>query len=342
MMLQTPDTSMSKVARVGSATRFWFAAPGVPSATGLLTDWPEVTFSLADGVSSSSQSASPQFAEQAVASSPDRQTLTLAGAFAGPAATLAWGDAFVWSPAAGTLPVRIASISGTEVKLVDRLPINLPTVSGTALHSALWYVDEGPGLPLADVTRGAQGDMPTRIDVVWSLRNAAGAKTLHRERGELSVVRQPFLTGLTTAALRRMYPELGGLGAVGEAGFEGAILRSHVALALRVRADVREAGCPGYTWEDDVSAAPFLAAHAAWAAAAVAESVAPERSKAYQDSGWPLYRSALASTLLDLNRSGTVQPGESPGLIGAATAAKMAPSRVPTGCQPAWWVGRAR
>lgn len=340
MMLQTPETSLSKVARVGSTTRFWFAAPGVVSADGLLTDWPEVSFTLANG-SSTSQSATPQFAEQALASSPDRGHLRLAAAFTGAAPTRAWGDAFVWSPVVGTLPVRIASIDGDLVELVDRLPCILPAAAGTVLQSALWYVDEGPGLPLAEVTRGATGDLPTRIDVLWSLRNAAGEKTVHRERGELSVVRQPFATGLTTATLRRFYPDLGGLGAVGEAGFEGAILRSHVALALRVRADVREAGCPGYTWEDDVSGAPFLAAHAAWAAAAVAESSAPERAKAYQESGWPLYRSALASTLLDLDRSGTVQPGESPGLVGASTAAKMAPSRVDYGA-PAWWVGRRR
>lgn len=336
----TPDTSMQKVARLGSTTRFWFAAPGVIAESGGLPVFPAVTFTKADGTSIA-VSMTPQFADLPITAAPYRDRLTLSSAYVGPAPTFGWGDAHIYSPTAGTIPVRVASVNGTTVQLVDRLPYDLAVVSGTFMQSALWSTVEGPGAPLDEVTRRDDGDFPVVIEVVWTLRNAALSATVETDRGTLSVVRQPFGTGLTTGTLRRLYPELGAMQQQGSAGFEAAIARTALALAMQVRADVREAGAPGYTWEDDLDGSPFLAAHAAMAAAAAQEPTDPESAARLTEQAKGLYLSALRSAWLDRNRSGTVQAGESPGLVGGATAAQVAPSVVPY-LAPGWTMGERR
>lgn len=336
MMAQAPDTSMQKVCRLGSATRLWFASPGVIATANNLPVFPEATFTKADG-SGVQVSLSPQFADLAVASSPSRDRLTLTGAFSGAAPTLGWGDAYIYTDGSGTIPVRIASVSGSTVQLVDRLPYGL--VGGGILQSALWSTVEGPGTPLDEVTRRPDGDFPVIVTVEWAMRNAALGSVVETTRGTLSVVRQPFGTGLTTGELRRLYPELGAMQAQGSAGFEGAILRTSGELALRVRADVREAGAPGYTWEDDIDGSPFMAAHAAMAAVAVLEPTDPDSAARVAARVDKLYLSALRSSWLDRNRSGTVQAGESPGLIAAATGAQQAPSVMPYDPAAVWRLG---
>ena len=337
-----PDTSLSKVCRVATETRLWFAAPAaVSSSAGPLVDFPEVTFTEADG-SSTTVSLSEPFPFLAVASSPNRRTLTLSASYVGAAPTLGWGDALLYSPALGTIPIRIESVNGTTLKLVDPLPADLPALSDTEVQPAAWFTDEGPGAPLATVTRTAQGDLPVTIEVEWFIKTGSASKTTVRERGTLSVVLRPFSTGLTTAGLRRLYPELGGMASQGSAGFEGIIARTLGELALRVRADVREAGASPYTWEDDLDGAPFLHAHAAYAAAAALDATNPTRAEALRQLAKPLYTSARQSAWFDRNRSGTVQLGESPGLVGAATAASIAPSYIPTPNPNRWRIGEPR
>jgi len=162
------------------------------------------------------------------------------------------------------------------------------------------------------------------------------------DEGVLHVVRQPFATGLTTASLRLRYPEVTGLAAVGSVGFEAAIFRTHEELALRVRADVREAGFPGYGWETDVNGGPFIAYHAKVALAAALDSVAPDRSALLRESAEDQYRQAIATAWADRTRDGIVTAGESPGLVGGATAAQISPSYVPPARTDVWVMGERR
>ena len=341
-MFESPDTSLTKKIRAGSPVRLWFAAPGAVSVTGPLLDYPWLDMVPQRGLApGEGLSLTEAFPPQAVASSPSRDRLTLSSAFAGQPATLTWGDAFVWSPLAGCLPVRVASVSGTDVRLVEAMQYPLPTAEGTTLLPALWYADLANEQLLDEVTRVTEGDFPVLLTVTWSLRGANGTKVESVQRGELSVVKQPFETDLTTGSLRSLYPELGGLAQVGEAGLAAAVKRSHMALSLRVGSDVLESGAPGATWEDDISATHFLASHAAYAAAEVVQSISPDRAVAYREQGDALYRAALSKAWFDRNRSGTVDAGESPGLLGMATARRQAPSRVGNGCVR-WQKGQPR
>ena len=77
------------------------------------------------------------------------------------------------------------------------------------------------------------------------------------------------------------------------------------------------------------------------AAAAAQEPTDPESAARLTEQSKALYLSALRSAWLDRNRSGTVQAGESPGLVGGATAAQVAPSVVPA-TVGGWRMGERR
>ena len=335
-----PDTSLEKTVQVAKAVRLWWSADARVPVVGLLEVYPVVNFRTPAGAVSAD--LSPQFTTQAVASSPNRYTLTLGASYSGAAATFALGDAHVLSPALGAIPVRVASISGTTATLTDPMPYDLPDAASCLLQSALWYSDEGPGNPVATETRTVTIDQPVPYTVTWTYANPAGSSVVHVDEGVLHVVRQPFVTGLTSHSLRARWPEVSGLAAVGSAGFEAIILRTSEELALRVRAAVREAGFPAYGWETDVNAGVFLPYHAMVTAAAAMDSTSPERAELLRQRAEPLFAQALATTWADRNRDGVVDAGEVPGLIGSATAAQIAPSYVPTPRPYGWSLGERR
>lgn len=336
----SPDTGLEKTARVAAITRLWWAADARVPVSGSLEVAPVVAFRVPTGTVSAT--LVPQFTSAAVSAAPTRDTLTLAAPVTGAQATFALGEAHIISPAMGAIPVRVASISGAAVQLVERLPYALPDAASCILQSALWHTDVGVGSPVATETRTATiTDLPVTYRVTWTYASPTGSSVVVVDEGILNVVRQPFETGLTTAQVRARWPELGSMQSVGSVGFEAIILRTLEALRLRVRAAVREAMTPGYGWETDINAAPFLPFHAAEVAASCLDSVSPDRAAAIREQSVRLFTDAMQTAWLDKNRDGVVDLGETPALIGGATAATIAPSYVPT---PAcgWRLGERR
>jgi hypothetical protein len=336
----SPDTGLEKTARVAATTRLWWAADARVPVSGSLEVAPVVAFRVPTGTVSAN--LAPQFTSAAIAAAPSRDTLTLGASSTGAQATFALGEAHIISPAMGAIPVRVASISGTAVQLVERLPYALPDAASCTLQSALWYTDVGAGSPVATETRTSTiTDLPVPYTVTWTYANPAGSSVVVVDEGILNVVRQPFETGLTTAQVRARWPELGSMQGVGSVGFEAIILRTLEALRLRVRASVREAMTPGYGWETDINGAPFLPFHAAEVAASCLDSVAPDRAAAIREQSVRLFTDAMQTAWLDKNRDGVVDLGETPALIGGATAATIAPSYVPTPVT-GWGLGERR
>jgi len=312
---------MDRVVRVGATTRLWWQAPGYSGlalpAGNIFYAPPGITYRAPSGVVSAS--LAPAQTSGATVTAATRDVLTLSAPLTTMAGTLDLGDAWLYTVAGGALPVRIASVSGATVRLVDRLPYDPIITADSRLQSGLWYHDVGPGSPVDVVTRDASGDMPVPYTIGWGAASpgAVGVDVAGIE-GLLSVVRQPFATGLTSAGLLARWPELRGFAQVGSSALGPAIMRTHEALALRVRQDVRERG--SYAWEDDLSGSTFAPAHAALAAASLLDAVAPERAALLREQSEPLYTQALASAWHDANRNGVVDPGESPGLTGTLLA----------------------
>lgn len=315
---------MMHTVRVGTVTRLWWDSPGfcgtASSGGGVIFVGPSVAYRAPSGLVTAGLT-SAQMAN-AVVTSATRDTLTLSAPPSGSGAALGMGDAWLYTVAQGAIPVRVASISGTTVRLADRLPYDAIITGDSRLQSARWFHDVGPGAPVDAVTRTASGDAPVPYTISWGTVAPGGTTGFEGAtiEGLLSVVRQPWLTGLTTAALRQLYPEVQGLPMVGEAGLGAAIKRTGEAMRLRVRGDVRERGMPGYAWEDDLSGASFLVAHATMAMASLIDATQADRAERLRAEGESLYAQALRSAWADLNRDGVVDAGESPGLTGAMLA----------------------
>lgn len=343
--MNAPSTEPRKTIRVGGE-RLWWLSPGyvgsLSDAGAPTNEAATVTYRPTTGNESSALALAWQ--TLTVTAQPSRDTLTATLNFDPSRGVLPFGDGWLWTEYNGAIPVRITRVEAgvaLTIHLADRIG-DLDLTAGGYLQSALWYVDESAAAVVDAVTRTASGDFPIPYTVNWSLlqpANPGGVGAIpgadYRTESTLSVVRQPFRTGLTTQGIQARYPELVRMAQAGSAGLEAAIFAEHQALYYAVTAAVREAGAPGYTWADDVDAGPFVECHAAYAAARVVRSVRPEQAQTYREDGDRLFAQALSIAWTDLNRDGVVDAGESPGLVGFATSAQAVPAVVPT--RTAWW-----
>lgn len=159
------------------------------------------------------------------------------------------------------------------------------------------------------------------------------------DRGTIAVVEAPFETGLGPAELLALYPELANVRAPGAIALDGAISRTHRELAMRIRADLRDASGGVQLWEDDVEGENFVGVHAMLAYADAIESVAPDRAAAQRERALDLYRPAFASAWIDVARSGIPNDSAQPNVLTAQTSANLAPHRLHTSGPPGSWAG---
>lgn len=346
--MNAPDTALDKVVRVGGG-RLWWRSPsfvggvdanGTPTAASASAQY---RTTVAGTITTS---LAPAWATLTVTGQHSRGQLTVDLPSDAMAGTLPWGDAWLYTAHNGIIPVRIGAVvdhgQHYDITLTDRLKYDLDLNGGARLQSQLWYADETTAAVVGTVTRTATANAPIPYTIEWGVlepANPAGAgaisSTARRVEGLLSVVRQPFDTGLSSDGVRARYPELARLSQAGSAGLEAAIFAEGQALALMVTGAVREAGASPYTFADDVSGSAFTEAHAAMVAARLVESTRPEQADRYRERADSLFRQGLAVAWADLNRDGVVDAGESPALIGFATASKGLPAVVPT--RTAWW-----
>ena len=342
--MNAPDTSPRKTIRVGGG-RLWWRSPGlIATATSngaLGGESAAVTYRPTTGDETTALALA--WATLTPTSQPARDRIVVDEVTEAISGVAPFGDAWLYTRRDGVIPIRIARIEGTTLYLADRLKRDLTIDANAVIQSALWYADEDTAAVVGSVTRTTSGDFPIPYTIPWGVLQPANGSdgafgidpNVQRLEGTLSVVRQPFNTGLSSDGVRARFPELGRLSQAGSAGLEAAIYAEHEALRLRVGAAVREAGAPGYTWPDDVEAAPFVECHAAMVAARLIESVNPAQAERYAQRAAVYFEQALAIAWTDLNRDGVVDAGESPGLVGFATASQAVPSVVPA--RAAWW-----
>lgn len=345
--MNAPTTELRKTARL-DGERLWWRSPGFigSAAADGEPSGESATVTYRPTAGDQTSNLTPAWTTLTVTGSASRGTLTATASGDAMSAVLPFGDAWLYTPRGGVTPVRVGSVASAAgiytITLVDRLKYDLTADAGSRLQAQLWYVDETTAAVVGTVTRSTSGDFPIPYTIGWAVLQPASPSggggitpATQRVEGTLSVVRQPFATGLSSDDVRSLYPELGRLSQAGSAGLEAAIYAEHRAMALRVSAAVREAGASPYTWADDVEGAAFQMAHAAMVAARLVESTNPDRAGRYLDQAAIYFQQALAVAWTDLNRDGVVDDGESPGLVGLTTAAKALPSQVPT--RTAWW-----
>lgn len=345
--MSAPDTALHKTVRLGGG-RLWWRAPnyiGTAAADGALSgESASVVYRPTSGDVTST--LTPAWATLTVQAQPARDELTVTPTADAAIGVLPYGDAWLWTPHGGALPVRVqrAADGGAtlSVYLADRLPVDLDVSANARLQSALWYVDESTATVVDTVTRSSAGDYPIPYTIDWQQlqpANPAGAGAItaagYRVEGTLSVVRQPFATGVATADVYARFPELARMAAAGSAGLEAAVYAEHEALRLAVDAAVRQAGASPYTWADDVSAAPFAPCHATMVAARVVDTVDPERAQRLRAQAEVLFSQALTVAWVDRDRDGVVDEGETPALIGFSTSSSVLPSSVADTTD--WW-----
>jgi hypothetical protein len=351
--MNAPTTELRKTARLNGG-RLWWRSPGFVGTVGGdgLPGGEAASVTYRPPAGDVVSALTPAWTTMTVTGSASRGTLTATATVDVLSATLPFGDAWLYTARGGVVPVRVGTVTLSAgvytITLVDRLKYDMAAGAESRLQAQLWYVDETAAGVVGSVTRSTAGDFPIPYTIGWPVLQPASpaggggvTPSTQRVEGTLSVVRQPFTTGLSSDDVRALYPELGRLSQSGSAGIEAAIYAEHRAMALRVSAAVREAGASPYTWADDVEGAAFQLAHAAMVAARLVESTNPERAERYAAQSGLYFRQALALAWTDLNRDGVVDEGESPGLVGITTAAKALPSVVPT--RTAWWgIGERR
>ena len=351
-MSNAPDTRLDKVVRVGGG-RCWWLSPGFVGSAGA-NGVPSGGSESADAVwrapsAPVTTALAPAWATRTIDAQPARDRLTVAAVTDALSGVLPFGAAWIYTPGNGTHPVRVARVEGTTIHLVDRLPYDLTIASGARLQAGLWYVDLADASPANIATRTATTNSPIPYSVTWPVLQAAAgsgnggavASALVRHEGLLSVVRQPFDTGLTTDGVFARFPDLARYAQAGSQGLEAAIWSSREALILRIRGDIRQAGPSPFGFEDDLDGGAFTAAHAAMAAAALVEPTDADRYDRLLKMADRLYASALGSAWVDANRDGVVDAGESPGGTGFAAAGAVLPSIVPDAA-PWWTLGERR
>lgn len=249
-----------------------------------------------------------------------------------------YGDAFIWGTDGTQTPVRIAARPAPDrVQLAEPLRYALPAQA--YLVPAVWgHVFSMPPEP----TRTGARYTPVQYHLRWGGAGQAGRASV--ETGTLNLVHQVFSTGLSDATLRDHYPELMGYAQPGQGGLDGAVWRSYQALRLRVRHDLAGRGeGAAALYEDDLSGGPFLAAHAAMAAAEALDSVNPERSALLRARAEELYTPALHSAWLDVQRSGRVSDGDVPGQAGlGSTHARLPWAQAARTFARPWKLGERR
>jgi hypothetical protein len=215
------------------------------------------------------------------------------------------GQAWLRTVEGGIFSVRVVSIddSAETVTLAEALPRNVD-VAGSTLTWATWVA------PLLSGWMVAQRDVPWSVTWQETRGDDAYAPT-RRDEGLLQIVRQPFDTQLSEQDLRSLYSWVHENRR--EQGVQAAIDATLEELAIELRAELQQRGLD----ENDVNGEPFRLAHAAKAAAHIADAIKPGMAEALLAKAARLTRSAMQSMWVDANRDGAVDSGERDRLYGA-------------------------
>lgn len=302
------DLGNHRTVRVGSTEPFYVLLPA-PHDNVALT-YPEVTFKPFGGAESAASMAR-LFEPQAVASVSGDQIELDAALSTAVGCVGSLGHAWLRSDRSGVQLVQIQEIAGTVVTLSEPLPFSVDASGTCTLESAIWQIDLTAS-ETGTATQTTLGNRPVQWWVTWSAQTGANVPAEpSKVGGLLSVVRQPFSTGLDPVTLTLRYPELRRAIPGGFDSLWPYIVASEAEVALAARQHLLGMpGLQGIGTEHDVDGAPLLEAHAALAAARMWEATNPTRGALLREQARGLLKSGLALVWVDTNRNGQVDGAE--------------------------------
>lgn len=212
-----------------------------------------------------------------------------------------WGEAFYVSPADGVIPVRVASVSGTTIKLASGFDTRVAT-GGVLQWATYWTTFSADDVTSEESRR-----------LTWSVEyepihagSAEDEVTTRTDSEQLIVVDRPFNVALTTARLVGRYPELRATLDVGSNSRSEVIDEALEWMILDLRAELRPRG----RWEDDLDGRAFQLPLATLAAAIAVEHKDVERAGKLLKRYEKQLDTALKAAWLDSDGDGVPDEGE--------------------------------
>lgn len=211
------------------------------------------------------------------------------------------GAAWLETAANGVYDVEVVQITATTVSLAEPLP-NSPDFTATGTLRFAWH---SVGVLLADVLAAATRDVPTTVD--FDERYGADITGIAgRDEMLVSVVRQPFRTGLSPADIRTLMPSVAARVAQRAQDYRPQVEWVGEALEQRVHADLAARAI----FEDDIDGSRLRNAHAAWVVSCILEDIDTDLADRWMRRFEAAYDTAMTGVWVDLDRDGVVDAGE--------------------------------
>lgn len=261
-----------------------------------------------------------------------QKTLTASEAVAtSERATVDHGECFYVSDEDGERTCRVRSINGAVVTVTE--PFVPVLHAGGVLQWREWWTT----LSAADATATARRDLTWSVSYVPLYAGSADGEAVARVDGpyQFVVCDNPFDTGLDTARLLRMYPEVAQTLPSRDDSREAYIEQALTWMIQDIRAELRPLG----KWEDDVDGPSLALPHLYLTAALIIERTDPERARELRARYHSTLGSALRAAQVDTDGDGV--PDDEPSkLSGSIPLAPKSLSTIirqtPSNLRPRW------
>ena len=286
-----------KLRALAATATWWWRAP-VPVDTTTAT----VTFRLTAGVHGPVALA-PVTADLTVSAIDNtRRILTITGPAAAPSGPEGVrGAAWLETAADGNMAVQVVKITATTVELASALP-HTPDFTATGTLRFAWH---SVGVLLADALAAVDRNVPTTVD--YSERYGVDvAGIAGRDEMLVSVVRQPYRTGLSPADVGTLMPSVGARVAQRSQDYRPQVDLVGEMLEQRIHADL----AARQLTEDDVDGSRFRGVHAAWTVSCILEDIDTTLADRWKARADEAYDAAMTGVWVDLDRDGVVDAGE--------------------------------
>lgn len=211
------------------------------------------------------------------------------------------GSAFFKSAEGGIIPVTVTGIddSAETVTLAEALPKGVDAAGGTLVWATWVFALLAPQMV-------AQRDVAWQV--AWSETTGGDGRLITRlSTGTLDIVARPFETGLSHHRLLKLYPWLAARQHQRQEDFGPQIEATLMEMQLRLDAALVERDLDA----NDVDGSRLLLAHAAAAAAMIAEKDgSPDQIQGLLARSERLFKDGMAAIWADADRDGAIDSGE--------------------------------
>ena len=282
--------------RQGASTTWWWRSPVPVDTTAVIAN-----FRLTAGTQA--VALAPPTADLTVSAvDGSRRVLTITAPAAAPSGPEGIrGEAWLETPADGVLAVQVVQVTATAVTLAEPLPHNV----GFASNGTLRFAWLGGTVTVGDVTAAVERTVP--VHVTYQERFGADVTGIpNQDELTISVVRQPFRTGVSPADVSALMPSVGARVPQRGQDFRPQIEWVGEMLEARVHADLAARSLT----EDDIDGSRLRSCHAAWSVSCILEDINTDGADRWRLRADEAYDAAMRGLWVDLNRDGVVDAGE--------------------------------